>query len=67
MKAHCTKKDKAKMTQLEMFVTEGNENADDLAKTGAMLDEGFMVEEQCSRKKRRCIWLCSMWPASTAW
>ena len=27
-----------------MFVTESNEKADDLAKAGAMLDEGFMAE-----------------------
>ena len=32
------------MTQFEKFVTEGNEKADDLAKAGAMLDEGFVVE-----------------------
>ena len=32
------------MTQFEMFVTEGNEKADDLARAGAMLDEGFMAE-----------------------
>ena len=28
----------------EKFVTEGNEKADDLAKAGAMLDEGFMAQ-----------------------
>ena len=28
----------------EMLVTDGNEEADELAKAGAMLDEGFMVE-----------------------
>ena len=43
VKAHRTKKEKEKMTQFEMFVTEGNEKADDLAKAGAMLDEGFMI------------------------
>ena len=32
------------MTQFEMFVTEGNEKADDLARAGAMLGEGFMAE-----------------------
>ena len=29
------------MSQFEKFVTEGNEKADELAKAGAMLDEGF--------------------------
>ena len=32
------------MSQFAKFVTEGNEKADDVAKAGAMLDEGFMAE-----------------------
>ena len=36
VKAHRTKKQREKMTQIERFVTEGNENADELAKAGAM-------------------------------
>ena len=32
------------MTKIERFVTDGNERADELAKAGAMLDEGFMAE-----------------------
>ena len=44
VKAHRTKKDKKEMSQFEKFVTEGNEKADELAKAGAMLDEGFMAE-----------------------
>ena len=43
-KAHHTKKEKEKMTKIERFVTEGNQKADELAKAGAMLDEGFMAE-----------------------
>ena len=35
VKAHRTKKEKAKMTKFERFVTEGNEKADELAKAGA--------------------------------
>ena len=35
MKAHRTKKEKEKMTKFETFVTEGNEKADELQKTGA--------------------------------
>ena len=42
VKAHRTKKEK--MTQFERFVTEGDEKADELAKAGGMLDEGFMAE-----------------------
>ena len=32
------------MSHIEKFVTDGNEKADELAKAGAMLDEGFMAE-----------------------
>ena len=39
VKAHRTKKEEAKMTNIERFVTEGNEKADGLAKEGARLDE----------------------------
>ena len=39
--AHRTKKDKKEMSQFAKFVAEGNEKADELAKAGAMLDEGF--------------------------
>ena len=41
VKAHRTKKEKVKMTQLERVVTGGNEKADEWAKAGAILDEGF--------------------------
>ena len=44
VKAHRTKKNKKEMTHCEKFVTEGNGKADELAKEGAMLDEGFMAE-----------------------
>ena len=46
VKAHRTKKEKEQMTQFDMFVTEGNEEADELAKAGAMSDGGFMAEER---------------------
>ena len=42
--SHRTKKDKKEMSHFEKFVTEGNEKADELAKEGAMLDEGYMAE-----------------------
>ena len=44
VKAHCTKKDKKEISQFEKFVAEGNEEAEELATTGAMRDEGFMAE-----------------------
>ena len=42
VKAHRTEKEKTDMLHLEKFVTEGNEKDDELAKEGALLDEGFM-------------------------
>ena len=44
VEARRTQKDKKDMTQFEKFVADGNEKADELAKAGAMLDEGFMAE-----------------------
>ena len=59
VKTQRTKKEKEKMTQLERFVTEGNEKADELAKAGAMLDEGFVAEARADTMKqereRRCM------------
>ena len=70
VKAHRTKKEKKHMSQFERFVTEGDEKADELAKAGAILDEGVWQKQEqklCSRKERRCMQHCSMRPASTAW
>ena len=44
VKAHRTKKDEKEMSHFERFITEGNVKADELAKAGARLDEGFMAE-----------------------
>ena len=44
VKAHRTKKDEKERTHFEKFVTEGNEKPGELAKEGALLDEGFMAE-----------------------
>ena len=52
VKAHRTKKEKEKMTKIERFITEGNEKADELAKAGAMLDEGFMAEARAETMKK---------------
>ena len=59
VKAHRTKKEKENMTQLESFVTEGNEKADGLAKGGAMLDEGFMAEARAETVKQERGGVCS--------
>ena len=68
VKAHRTKKEKNEMSHIENFVTEGNEKADDLARAGAMLDEGFMAEERERESKDnaagvrrgvRCLAVCS--------
>ena len=40
------------MTKIERFVTEGNEKADELAKAGAMVDEGFMAEARAETMKQ---------------
>ena len=40
------------MTQFERFVTEGNEKADELAKAGVMMDEGFMAEARAASMKQ---------------
>ena len=52
VKTHGTKKEKKNMSQFEKFVTEGNEKADELAKAGAMLDEGYMAEAKAKTMKQ---------------
>ena len=57
------------MTKIVRFVTEGNEKAYEMAKAGAMLDEGFMAEaraETMKQEREECMYPCSMRPASTA-
>ena len=62
VKAHRTKKEKKEMSQFEKCVTEGNEKADELAKAGAMLDEGFMSETRAKkvRQERERRGVCSL-------
>ena len=54
-----TPHEEKKMTNFEMFVTEGNEKAGELAKAGAILDESFMAEARAQTMKqereRRCM------------
>ena len=53
------------MTQFERFVTEGNEKAHDLAKAGAMLDEGFMAEArgETSKQEREAVYVALQYAA----
>ena len=44
VKAHRTGKDKKETTQFVKSVADGNEEADELAKEGAILDEGFVAQ-----------------------
>ena len=66
VKAHLTKKEKEKMTKIDRFVTEGNEKADDLAKAGAMLDEGFMAEVRAvtMKQEREEVYVALQYAAS---
>ena len=71
VQAHRRKKERKHVSQFERFVTEGNEKAGDLAKAGAMVDEGFMAEARAETmqkaRERGCMQHRSMRPASTAW
>ena len=57
------------MTQRERFVTEGNEKAYELAKAGAMLDEGFMAEARAKtmQQEREEMFSALQYAAFTAW
>ena len=44
VKAHRTKREKKETSHSGKFVTDGKEKANELAKAGAMLDEGFVAE-----------------------
>ena len=54
------------MSQFEKFATEGNEKADDLAKAGAMLDEGFMAEARAKtmQQEREEVYVALQYTAS---
>ena len=54
-----TKKEKKEMSHVEKFVTEGNEKADELAKAGAMLDEGFMAEARAETVQQEREEVCA--------
>ena len=51
--AHRTEKDKQDTSHFERFVTDGNGKADELAKAGAMLDEGFVAQVRAKTVQQR--------------
>ena len=66
VKAHRTKKEKKNMSQFGKFVTDGNEKADELAKAGSMLDEGFMAEARAenTQQEREEVYAALQYAAS---
>ena len=64
--AHRAKKEKKDMSHFENFVTEGNEKADELAKEGALLDEGFMAEAitETLQQEREEVYVALQYAAS---
>ena len=55
------------MTQFERFVTEGNEQLDELAKAGAMMDEGFLAEVRAEFLEQEYTQPCSLQLVSIVW
>ena len=66
VKAHRTKKENENISKIERFVTGGNEKADELAKEGAMLDEGFMAEVRAVtvKQEREEVYVALQYAAS---
>ena len=66
LNAHRIKNEKEKMTKLERFVTEDDEKPYELAKAGAMLDEGFMAEARAEtmRQEREEVYVALQYAAS---
>ena len=66
VKAHRAKKDKKYISHSERLVTDGNEKADELAKAGAMLDEGFMAEARAEtvQQEREEVYAALQYAAS---
>ena len=67
VKAHRTKKETEKMTNIESFVTKGSEKADELAEAGAMPDQGYGRSESCycetgERGSVHSLAICSQLP-----
>ena len=61
VEVHRTEKDKKKMSHFEKYVIDGNQKADELAKVGAIFDEGFMAKnsQAGARRRLRSLALCS--------
>ena len=52
VEVHRTEKDKKKMPHFEKCVIDGNQKADELAKVGAIFDEGFMAKVRAKTVKQ---------------
>ena len=59
-KTHRSEKDKQHMSLFEKFVTEGNANADEVAKDGAMLDGGEVAQIRASTVQQRREEVCAV-------
>ena len=66
MSRHTVRRETENMTHIERFVTEGNEKADELAKAGAMPDEGFMAEVRAvtAKQEREEVYAALQYAAS---
>ena len=66
VKVHRTMKEKKETSHFEKFATEGNEKADELAKGGAMLDDGFMAEARAKsmQQEREYVYAALQYAAS---
>ena len=60
------KKDKKQISHIEKFATEGNQISDELAKEGAMCDEGFMAQARASiiQQEREEVYAALQYAAS---
>ena len=66
VKAYHTEKARQQMTLFEKFTTEGNEEAEELAKQGAMLDGGFVAQARAStiQQEREAVYAALQYAAS---
>ena len=66
VKAHRTEKDKKDMSHFEKIATDGREKTNELAKAGAMLDEGFMAQTRAKtvQQEREEVYAAFQYAAS---
>ena len=68
VKAHRNKKERQHTSLFDNFVTEGNEKADEVAKEGAVIYEGFVAEARAAtveqERERRDVYVALRYVAS---